>query len=87
MARLLYTLPTVKIYELGVHGAQAVDRFGGLGSMTTLDSVLLVRELCLSLDNLWLSAHLFDLLHQAGALGHAEGDQHGGTHYDSLQEL
>ncbi len=65
MARLLYTLPTVKTYELGVHGAQAVDRFGGLCSMTTLDSVLLadleadipqvVTELCLSLDNwFWL---------------------------------
>ena len=51
--------------------------------MTTLDSVLLapleadipqvVRELCLSLDNFWFSAHLLDLLHQAGALGQAEG--------------
>ena len=88
VARLLYTLPTVKTYELGVHGAQAVDRFGGLGSMTTLDSVLLaaleadipqvVRELCLSLDNFWFFAHLLDLLHNAGALGQAEGDQHGG---------
>jgi len=83
VARLLYTLPTVKNYELGVHGAQAVDRFGGLGSMTTLDSVLLaaleadipqvVRELCLSLDNFWYSAHLLDLLHHSGALGQAEG--------------
>ena len=83
VARLLYTLPTVKTYELGVHGAQAVDRFGGLGNMTTLDSVLLaaleadipqvVRELCLSLDNFWFSAHLLDLLHHAGALGQAEG--------------
>ena len=87
VARLLYTLPTVKTYELGLHGAQAVDRFGGLGSMTTLDSVLLapleadipqvVRELCLSLDNFWFSAHLLDLLHHAGALGQTEGEQHG----------
>ena len=69
MARLLYTLPTVKTYELGLHGAQAVDRFGGLGSMTTL----VVRELCLSLDNFWFSAHLLDLLHHAGALGQAKG--------------
>ena len=56
--------------------------------MTTLDSVLLapleadipqvVRELCLSLDNFWFSVHLLDLLHHAGALGQAEGDQHGG---------
>ena len=51
--------------------------------MTTLDSVLLapleadtpqvVRELCLSQDNFWFSAHLLDLLHKAGALGQAEG--------------
>ena len=51
--------------------------------MTTLDSVLLaaleadipqvVRELCLSLDNFWYSAHLLDLLHHSGALGQAEG--------------
>ena len=73
MARLLFTLPTVKTYELGLHGAQAVDRFGGLGSMTTL----VVRELCLSLDNFWFSAHLLDLLHHAGALGQTEGEQHG----------
>ena len=71
VARLLYSLLTVKTYELGVHGAQAVNRFGGLGSMTTtLDSVLLsaleadipqvVRELCLSLDLLtqgWNTGH------------------------------
>ncbi len=54
-----------------------------LRQSTTLDSVLLapleadipqvVRELCLSLDNFWFSAHLLDLLHQAGALGQAEG--------------
>ena len=46
--------------------------------MTTLDPVgapgpQLVRELCLSLDNFWFSAHLLDLLHHAGALGQAEG--------------
>ena len=41
VARLLYTLPTVKTYDLGIHGQQAVDKFGGLSTMTTLDSVLL----------------------------------------------
>ena len=46
--------------------------------MTTLDPVgapgpQLVRELCLSLDNFWFSAHLLDLLHHAGALGQAKG--------------
>ena len=95
VARLLYSLPTVKTYDLGVHGQQAVDRFGGLSSMTTLDSVLLaalesdipqvtptpvsghlpqvMRELCLTLDNFWLPAHLLDLLQTAGALGQGEG--------------
>ena len=28
-------------YELSFHAQQAIDKFGGLGSMTTLDSVLL----------------------------------------------
>ena len=83
MARLLYTLPTVKTYDLGIHGQQAVDKFGGLSSMTTLDSVLLaaleadipqvMRELCLSLDNFWFSSHLLDLLHWGGSLGQGEG--------------
>ena len=93
VARLLYTLPTVKIYELGVHGAQAVDRFGGLCSMTTLDSVLLadleadipqvVRELCLSLDNFWFSVHLLDLLHHDGRerpAQHSHSDMQGAWH-------
>jgi len=78
VARLLYTQPTVRTYELSLHSSQAVDRFGGLRSMTTLDSVLLaameadlgqvVRELCLSLDSLWMPAHLVDLLHHSPGL-------------------
>ena len=79
VARLLYTSPTVRTYDLAVPGQQAVARFGGLAGMTTLDSVLLaalesdvpqvMRELCLTLDNFWLPAHLLDLLQHAGALG------------------
>ena len=56
---LLYTRPAVKTYDLSVHGQQAIDKFGGLSSMTTMDSVLLavleadilqvIRELCLTL--------------------------------------
>jgi len=82
VASLLYTRPAVRAYDLGVHGQQAVDKYGGLSGMTTLDSVLLavlendipqvVRELCLSLDNFWYSAHLLDLLHHTG-LGLAAG--------------
>jgi len=83
VARLLYTSPTVRAYDLAVPGQQAVARFGGLAGMTTLDSVLLaalesdvpqvMRELCLTLDNFWLPAHLLDLLQHAGALGQQEG--------------
>jgi len=78
VARLLYTQPTVKAYDLSFHAQQAIDKFGGLSSMTTLDSVLLAavetdipqvfRELCLTLDNFWFSSHLLDLLHHTGQL-------------------
>ena len=77
VANLLYTRPAVRAYDLAVQGQEAVDKFGGLSGMTTLDSVLLavlendipqvIRELCLSLDNFWYSAHLLDLLHHTGA--------------------
>ena len=39
VASLLYTRPSVR--ALAVHGQQAVDRYGGLSGMTTLDSMLL----------------------------------------------
>jgi len=84
VAVLLYTRPAVRGYDLAVHGQQAVDKFGGLSGMTTLDSVLLatlegdvpqvIRELCLSLDNFWYSAHLLDLLqHSGGRAGEGGG--------------
>jgi len=83
VAVLLYTRPAVRAYDLAVYGQQAVDKFGGLSGMTTLDSVLLaalegdvpqvMRELCLSLDNFWYSAHLLDLLqHSTGLAGAGE---------------
>ncbi len=40
-ARLLYQRPDVKSYDLPFHAQQAVARFGGLGGMTALDSVIL----------------------------------------------
>ncbi|XP_023344077.1 nuclear pore complex protein Nup85 [Eurytemora carolleeae] len=76
--RLLYMNPTVKGYDLSIYAQQAMDRFGGLQSMTSLDSVLLgiieldipevIRELCLTLDNFWFPAHLLDLLQHTGVL-------------------
>lgn len=83
VARLLYTNPGVRAYDLNIHAQQAVDRFGGLHSMTSLDSVLLgvlesdipqvMRELCLTLDNFWFPAHLLDLLHHSGQLSSEAG--------------
>ena len=91
VAVVLYTRPAVRGYDLAVYGQQAVDKFGGLSGMTTLDSVLLatlegdipqvIRELCLSLDNFWYSAHLLDLLHHTGGRpgGWREGGEGGGA--------
>jgi len=87
---ILYTRPYVKAYDLAVHGQHAIDKFGGLSTMTTLDSVLLavleadvpqvIRELCLTLDNFWFSSHLLDLLHHTGGLaGGWKGEEEGGN--------
>ena len=56
-----------------------------VGSMTTLDSVLLavmemdmsqvMNELCNTLDNFWYPAHLLDLLHHSGSLESNLGQQ------------
>jgi nuclear pore complex protein Nup85 len=76
--RLLYTNPTVKGYDLSLYAQQAMDRFGGIDGMTSLDSVLLgiieldipevVRELCQTLDSFWFPAHLLDLLQHTGVM-------------------
>lgn len=76
--RLLYTNPSVKDYDLSIYAQQAIDRFGGLDSLTSLDSVLLgiieldipevIRELCLTLDNFWFPAHLLDLIQHSGVM-------------------
>jgi len=81
--RLLYTNPAVRGYDLSIYAQQAIDRFGGLQSLTSLDSVLLgiielelpevIRELCLTLDNFWFPAHLLDLLHRTGAMSGETG--------------
>ena len=76
--KLLYTNPCVATYDLGVYAQQAIDRFGGLDTLTSLDSVLLglteldlpqvVKELCMTLDGLWFPAHLLDILCHANSL-------------------
>lgn len=76
--RMLYTNPSVAAYDLGIYAQQAIDRFGGLSCMTSLDSVLLglteldlpevVKELCLTLDSLWFPAHLLDILCHANTV-------------------
>ena len=39
--KLLYTNPTVKYFELALYAEEAIAKFGGLSSMTALDSVVL----------------------------------------------
>ena len=75
IGKLLFTQPDVKKFELGAAAERAINRFGGLSRMTSLDSVLLavmesdltqvMHELCTTLDNFWFPAHLLDLLHHA----------------------
>jgi len=76
--RMLYTNPSVAAYDLGIYAQQAIDRFGGLDNLTSLDSVLLglteldlpevVKELCMTLDSLWFPAHLLDMLCHANTV-------------------
>ena len=40
VAYLLFTNPSVKIYDVGNFAAEAMAKFGGMNSMTTLDSVI-----------------------------------------------
>ena len=39
--KLLLQRPDVRAYDLGLHANKAVEAFGGLEAMTSLDSVLL----------------------------------------------
>jgi hypothetical protein len=41
VANLLFTNPSVKIYDISSSAEEAIAKFGGLSSMTTLDSVIL----------------------------------------------
>ena len=41
IGKLLFTSPDVKKFELGAAAERAINKFGGLSRMTSLDSVLL----------------------------------------------
>ena len=41
VGKLLFTNPAIKIYDLSNVAEEAIAKFGGLSSMTTLDSVIL----------------------------------------------
>ncbi len=41
VGKLLYTNPSIKIYDLSHFAEEAIGKFGGLSSMTALDSVIL----------------------------------------------
>merc|ERR1719323_2164766 len=81
IGKLLFAQPDVKKFELGAAAERAINKFGGLSRMTSLDSVLLavmesdlaqvMHELCTTLDNFWFPAHLLDLLHHADEIDHA----------------
>lgn len=98
VGKLLYTCPDVKSYDLSVHAEQAINRFGGLSRMTSLDSVLLatmeqdmaqvLHELCTILDNFWFPCHLLDLLQHSDQLdhiGHHQKHQQKNDGQDTLQ--
>merc|ERR1719412_3184458 len=80
IGKLLFAQPDVKKFELGAAAERAINKFGGLSRMTSLDSVLLavmesdlaqvMHELCTTLDNFWFPAHLLDLLHHADEIDH-----------------
>lgn len=83
VGKLLYTNPSLKSFDLSRPAEAAVAAFGGLSSMTTLDSVILsalemdlpqvMHELVSTLDNFWFPAHLLDLLHHCGRQGMDSG--------------
>jgi hypothetical protein len=80
IGKLLFTQPDVKKYDLAIVAEQAINNFGGLSRMTSLDSVLLavmetdlaqvMHELCTTLDNFWFPSHLLDLLYHADQIDH-----------------
>ena len=86
IGKLLFAQPDVKKFELGAAAERAINKFGGLSRMTSLDSVLLavmesdlaqvMHELCTTLDNFWFPAHLLDLLHHADEIDHAGHHRH-----------
>ena len=47
VGKLLFTNPTVKYYDLSHYAQEAISKFGGLSSMTALDSVILA---CIEMD-------------------------------------
>jgi len=69
---LLYTNPTISLYDLHYHSKLCIDIFGGHAELGALDTILLaalkfdvsqvVHECCTHFSNWWLPTHLTDLL-------------------------
>ncbi|XP_071948764.1 nuclear pore complex protein Nup85-like [Antedon mediterranea] len=78
VAKLLYTNPTVKTFDLQYHTKSCLDAYGGSSSLTPFDNILLaalefdihqvIKESSTCLNNWWFSAHITDLLHHCGQL-------------------
>ena len=43
IGKLLFTVPDVKCYDLSYYAEEAINKFGGLGKMTSLDSLSLIH--------------------------------------------
>eukprot|EP00111_Clytia_hemisphaerica_P017804 TCONS_00052656-protein len=78
VAKILYTDPTVKTFNLKQYAVESMEQFNGIGKVTKLDEIILsilsydmhkVIEKCSeALPTWWFSAHLTDLLSHAGLL-------------------
>nr|CAB3264518.1 nuclear pore complex protein Nup85-like [Phallusia mammillata] len=70
---LLYTNPTINLYDLHYHSKLCIDMYGGHTELSALDNILLaafkfdvsqvIRECCIHLSNWWLPTHLTDLIY------------------------
>ncbi|XP_033118956.1 nuclear pore complex protein Nup85-like [Anneissia japonica] len=78
VAKLLYTNPTVKTFDLQYHTKSCIDAYGGTIGLAPFDNILLaalefdihqvIKESSTCLNNWWFSAHITDLLHHCGQL-------------------
>ncbi|XP_067005139.2 nuclear pore complex protein Nup85 [Anabrus simplex] len=84
-AVLLYTEPTVKIFDLSFHAVRCIAQFGGEDEMLTVDHILLallesdleqvINLISRTTENGWFAAHLTNLLYLCGSLNIVDKQQ------------